>query len=73
MNYTGTLIAHGNAEQLIEAIRLEMGEFGRSKVSIAACKEGAQFTIESADAVALRATLNAIAQSLTVFEKMQKV
>lgn len=73
MKYTGIVTAHGDAQRLVESVRLEMGNFGRSRVEVKTTPQGAIFEIEADDAIALRASLNALSQSLAVFEKMEKI
>ncbi|RME78002.1 hypothetical protein D6774_02555 [Candidatus Woesearchaeota archaeon] len=73
MKFTGEIIAHGDCTKLIDAIKLELGNFGRSTIQVEPCEEGAKFTLCSDDATALRATLNALTQSLSIYEKMQNL
>lgn len=74
MIYTAQIVVQGAQDEcskLINAIKLELGDFGRSTVSVEPCETGAIFKINSQDATSLRATLNSVSQSLSIFEKME--
>jgi len=69
MSYTATVFAKGDSDKLYECIENEQMSYDRSEYTIKKVEGGIEFHIQSKDAVALRATLNAISQLLIVFEK----
>ncbi|HII71400.1 TPA: hypothetical protein HA265_01445 [Candidatus Woesearchaeota archaeon] len=70
--YTATISVKGDPEKLYECLAPEQVEYDRSSFNIKKIKDGLEFEITSKDATALRATLNAISQSLIIFEKAAK-
>jgi len=71
-DFTAKIFARGDPEKLYECIKPEQTTYERSSFTITKKNDGLEFDIESKDPVALRATLNAIAQMLIVYEKGRK-
>ncbi len=69
MSYTATIFAEGDSDKLFECIENEQMSYVRSEYTIKKVEGGIEFNIICKDAVALRATLNAISQMLIIFEK----
>ena len=72
MDFSADIFVMGDADNLIKALAPEEKSFERSSYSFAKKGDGVEFKIKAKDAVALRATLNSIAQLLIVFEGGKK-
>lgn len=71
MKYEATIVVDGDAK-IHECMEQELIDYDRASFSMEKDNGKLRFVIEAKDAVALRATLNAITQSLTVYEKVAK-
>ena len=69
--YTAKLFAKGDSEKLFECISSAQVDFDRSGFTIKKVENGLEFEVVAKDAVALRATLNTISQSLIIFESVK--
>ena len=72
MNYRSVISVGGDPDKLYECLSPEQMSYDRSGFTIKKTKEGLSFEVDAKDAVAFRATLNAIAQLLIIFEKAKK-
>lgn len=74
MNYRTTLrVTTAVPDQLVEVFQTEPERHQRSSWCLKKEGEDVIFEISASDSVALRATLNGITKSLTVFEKTCRV
>lgn len=71
MKYQATIEVEGDPDKLHEALSPESMEYDRSSFNIEKTSEGLKINIQAKDPTALRATLNAITQLLTIHEKMK--
>jgi tRNA threonylcarbamoyladenosine modification (KEOPS) complex Pcc1 subunit len=72
MEFSAEIFVKGDSDNLAKALAAEERVFERSSYSFAKKGDGVEFKVKARDAVALRATLNSIAQLLIVFEGGKK-
>ena len=72
MECSAKVFAKGDPEKLYECLAAEDTNFERSSFIVKKTKDGVEFDVKAKDAVALRATLNSIAQLLIIFEGARK-
>lgn len=73
MKYTATIDVQGNPEKLYDCLASETMDYDRSSFKITKKTDGLHVDIEAKDSVALRATLTALTQLFTVYEKVEKI
>ena len=70
MKCNATIIVEGNVGKLEDCLKPDMVDYDRSSCAVKKSGDKIQFDITAKDAVALRATLNAISQSLAIYERI---
>lgn len=73
MNLSAKIEVEGDAENIIKCFKPEPIKKERSEYTIKKSKGRAIFEVKAKDPVALRATLNAITQMLSVYQKMKGI
>lgn len=73
MKIKARIEVEGDAEKIYKAFKPELIKKERSEYTIKKFKNRVVFDITAKDPVALRATMNAITQMLTVYQKMKGI
>ncbi|MFC1752919.1 KEOPS complex subunit Pcc1 [Thermoproteota archaeon] len=73
MKYQAKIDVKGDPEKLYDCLSSESMDHDRSSFEVKKTEQGLTLDIQAKDITALRATLNAITQLFTVYEKIEEV